>query len=145
MTPTRLCSPGSGTLSPKISEACGEDAKACDAIGEGPTWIALYCTSARTIASVYAEPHSSGNVDHGNLNLPLEEFFDAPAVNHLRGHRFKVRQLGFDFFISTIPWVSRGTLAEIRLRSDEWTEGLRLTSVELIVAVVWNFRDMIGW
>ncbi len=35
------------------------------------------------------------NFFHGNLNLPLEEFFDAPAVNHLRGHQFKVRQPRF--------------------------------------------------
>ncbi len=32
---------------------------------------------------------------HGNLNLPPEEIFDAPAVNHLRGHQFKVRQPRF--------------------------------------------------
>ncbi len=32
---------------------------------------------------------------HGNVNLPPEEFFDAPAVNHLRGHQFKVRQPRF--------------------------------------------------
>ncbi len=32
---------------------------------------------------------------HGKLNLPLEEFFDAPAVNHLRGYQFKVRQPRF--------------------------------------------------
>ncbi len=32
---------------------------------------------------------------HGNLNLPKEEFFDAPAVNHLRWHQFKVRQPRF--------------------------------------------------
>ncbi len=31
----------------------------------------------------------------GNLNLPLEEFFDAPAVNHLRGHQFNFRQPRF--------------------------------------------------
>ncbi len=35
------------------------------------------------------------NFFHGNLNLPLEEFFDAPAANHLRGHQFKVRQPRF--------------------------------------------------
>ncbi len=35
------------------------------------------------------------NLFHGNLNLPLEEFFDAPAVNHLRGHQFNVRQPRF--------------------------------------------------
>ncbi len=35
------------------------------------------------------------NLFHGNLNLPLEEFFDVPAVNHLRGHQFKVRQPRF--------------------------------------------------
>ncbi len=35
------------------------------------------------------------NLLHGNLNLPLEEFFDAPAVNHLREHQFKVRQPRF--------------------------------------------------
>ncbi len=35
------------------------------------------------------------NFFHGNLNLPLEECFDAPAVNHLRRHQFKVRQPRF--------------------------------------------------
>ncbi len=35
------------------------------------------------------------NLFHGNLNLPLEEFFDSPAVNHLRGQQFKVRQTRF--------------------------------------------------
>ncbi len=29
---------------------------------------------------------------YDNLNLPPEEYFDAPAVIHLRGHQFKVRQ-----------------------------------------------------
>ncbi len=29
---------------------------------------------------------------HGNMNLLPEDFFDAPAVNHLRRHPFKVRQ-----------------------------------------------------
>ncbi len=32
---------------------------------------------------------------HGDLNLPVEEFFDAPAVSHLREHKFKVRQPRF--------------------------------------------------
>ncbi len=32
---------------------------------------------------------------HGSMNLPQEEFSDAPAVNHLRGHLFKVRQPWF--------------------------------------------------
>ncbi len=32
---------------------------------------------------------------HGNLNLPLEEFVDAPAVIHLRWHQCKVGQLRF--------------------------------------------------
>ncbi len=40
-TPTRLYSPGSGAVSPERSEACGEDAKACDTTREGPTWIAI--------------------------------------------------------------------------------------------------------
>ncbi len=31
------------------------------------------------------------NLFHGNPNLPLEEFFDAPAAYHLRGHQFKAR------------------------------------------------------
>ncbi len=35
------------------------------------------------------------NLFHGNLNLPLEEYFDVPAVNHLRGHQFRVRQPRF--------------------------------------------------
>ncbi len=35
------------------------------------------------------------NLLHGNLNLPLEEFFDAPAVSHLRGYQFKVWQFRF--------------------------------------------------
>ncbi len=35
------------------------------------------------------------NLFHGNLNLQLEEFFDEPAVNHLRGHQFEVRQPRF--------------------------------------------------
>ncbi len=35
------------------------------------------------------------NLFHGNLDLPLEEFFEAPAVNHLRGNPFKVRQPQF--------------------------------------------------
>ncbi len=35
------------------------------------------------------------NFFHGNLNLPVEEVFDAPAVNHLRGHQFKIRQPRF--------------------------------------------------
>ncbi len=32
---------------------------------------------------------------HGNMNLLPEEFFEAPAVNHLRGHLFKIRQPRF--------------------------------------------------
>ncbi len=32
---------------------------------------------------------------HGNLNLPPEGFFDAPAVNHLCGHQIKVRHPRF--------------------------------------------------
>ncbi len=32
------------------------------------------------------------NLFHGNPNLPLEEFFDALAVNYLRGHQLNVRQ-----------------------------------------------------
>ncbi len=32
------------------------------------------------------------NLFHSNLILPLEEFFDAPAMNHLRRHQFKVQQ-----------------------------------------------------
>ncbi len=32
---------------------------------------------------------------HGNLNLPTEKVFDAPAVIHLRGHQFKVRHPRF--------------------------------------------------
>ncbi len=32
------------------------------------------------------------NLLHASLDLSLEEFFDAPAVSHLRGHQFKVRQ-----------------------------------------------------
>ncbi len=35
------------------------------------------------------------NIFHGNLNLPLEEFFDVPAVSYLRGHQFKVRKPRF--------------------------------------------------
>ncbi len=56
---------GSGAVSPKRSEARGEDAKACDAMREGPTWIALYYASARPTASAHAEPHSSVNVNQG--------------------------------------------------------------------------------
>ncbi len=64
-TPTRLCSPGSGAVFPKRSEACADDAKACGAMSEGPTWIAISCAAARATASVHAEPHSSDNIDHG--------------------------------------------------------------------------------
>ncbi len=32
---------------------------------------------------------------HGNMNLPPAEFLDTPAVNHLRGHLFKVLQPRF--------------------------------------------------
>ncbi len=35
------------------------------------------------------------NLIHGNLNLPLEEFLNAPAITHLRGHQFKFRQPRF--------------------------------------------------
>ncbi len=35
------------------------------------------------------------NLFHGNLNLSLEIFFNAPAVNYLRGHQFKVEQPRF--------------------------------------------------
>ncbi len=35
------------------------------------------------------------NLFHGDLGLPLDEVFDAPAVNHLRGHQFKVQQPRF--------------------------------------------------
>ncbi len=37
---------------------------------------------------------TADNLFHGHLNL-LKEFFDAPAVSHIRGHRFKVRQPRF--------------------------------------------------
>ncbi len=49
----------------KNSEACGADAKACNATREGPAWIAISCTAARATAPVHAEPRSSDNVDHG--------------------------------------------------------------------------------
>ncbi len=69
-TPTRLCSLGNGAVSPKRSEARGEDAKACDAMREGPRWIAISCAAVRATASVHAEPLSSDNVDHGLKAIP---------------------------------------------------------------------------
>ncbi len=59
-----------GTVSPEISEACGEDAKAHDAMREGPTWIAISNAAARATASVNAEPRSSVNVDNGLTLIP---------------------------------------------------------------------------
>ncbi len=67
---------------------------------EGPPWIAIASATARATVSVHVAPLSPVNVDyglqimvvHGNMNLSLEDFSDAPAVNHLRGHQFKVRQ-----------------------------------------------------
>ncbi len=57
-------------VSPERSEACGEDARACNAIREGPSWIAISCAAARATASVHGEPHSSDNVDHGLQFIP---------------------------------------------------------------------------
>ncbi len=51
-------------------EACGEDAKACDAMREGPTWITIPCAVTRATASVHADPHSSDNVHHGLQVIP---------------------------------------------------------------------------
>ncbi len=52
-------------VSPKRSEACGDNAKAGDAMREGPSWIAITSVTARASASVHTAPQSSGNVDHG--------------------------------------------------------------------------------
>ncbi len=101
-TQIRLCSLGSGSVHhQKRPEACGYDAKAFYAMGEGPPWTAISCATTGATASVYAAKHPSGNVDHtinlfhGNMNLPLDDFFDAPAVNHLRRHQLKVGQPWF--------------------------------------------------
>ncbi len=62
--------PGSGAASPKRSEACGEDTKACDAMRAGYPRIAKSSATARATTSVHAVPHSSGNADHGLQFIP---------------------------------------------------------------------------
>ncbi len=69
---TRLCSRGNGAVSPKRLEAYGDDAKACDAMREGPMWIAISCAAARATAFVHAEPHSSENIDHDDECLWIQ-------------------------------------------------------------------------
>ncbi len=88
-------------LIPKTSEACGENAKACDEMREEPPGIAVFFAIAelqflsmqlRILRSTLITDY---NLFHGNLILPLGGFFAAPAVNNLRGHQFNVRQPRF--------------------------------------------------
>ncbi len=36
-----------------------------------------------------------GNLNHGRLDFPHAEFFEAPAERNLRGHDFKIRHRSF--------------------------------------------------
>ncbi len=44
--------------------------KACDAMREGPAWIAISCAAARATDSIPAKAHSSDNVNHGLQVIP---------------------------------------------------------------------------
>ncbi len=43
---------------------------ACDAMREGPLWMAISCVTAKATATVHAELHSSDNVDHSLQFIP---------------------------------------------------------------------------
>ncbi len=79
-TPFRPCSPGSGAVSPKRSEACGDYARTCDAMREGPPWIAASCATARASLFVLGAPHSSVNVNHSLKSIPR---YPEPASGRL--------------------------------------------------------------
>ncbi len=72
----------SGAISPKRSEACGMNAKDCDAVCEGSPWIAISCATVRVTVSA----HSSSNAGNG-LKPVLQDPGSASKIQLVSGSK----------------------------------------------------------